>query len=387
MEFIPGRNLRYTMSEEGFYPEEKLLQDWLTRYFIPVLKGVEAVHLLDVTHRDLKPENILLDGDIPKIADFGLARSRRMRPVTQSMDMKGTLHYMSPEHFFDFRKADHRADIYSLGKILFEAVDGKFAEKTTPFRQVSMPETDSPFFEEINRIIAEATAEKIADRIDSTALLRRQIEQALRNYAIQEPGSQDTGGQPVRFWHRPRWIWTGVAAALFSMGAMTVWHLMGEPGTDKLDRPQSVVSTGKSSSQKPVEIQSRNPTLSPKQHSTNPEIDLPNESGAVLRAIPGGQITIPAIGSSDVSRTVAVPPFQIEEAPVTNHQFIEFLNSQMSSLTIARGVVRDENEIWLLLGEIIDGYEPIVFRNGRFQLRNAGYAAQLELKGRPLGES
>jgi serine/threonine-protein kinase len=132
MEYIPGETLRHAMSEEGFYPEEELVKNWLRDFFVPVLDGVKAIHALDIVHRDLKPENILIDGHIPKIADFGLARSSRLTPVTQSMDVKGTAHYMSPEHFFDFRKADQRADIYSLGKILFEAIDGKISEKYIP---------------------------------------------------------------------------------------------------------------------------------------------------------------------------------------------------------------------------------------------------------------
>jgi serine/threonine-protein kinase len=117
MEFIPGDTLRYTMSEEGFYPEQNLLKEWLENYYLPMLQGVKAIHALDMVHRDLKPENVLMDGQIPKITDFGLARSSRLKPVTQSMDVKGTAHYMSPEHFFDFRKADHRADIYSLFRL------------------------------------------------------------------------------------------------------------------------------------------------------------------------------------------------------------------------------------------------------------------------------
>jgi serine/threonine protein kinase len=90
MEYIPGDTLRYTMSEEGFYPEQNLVKEWLEDYFFPVLEGVKAIHALDMVHRDLKPENVLLDGKTPKIADFGLARSSRLKPVTQSMEIKGT---------------------------------------------------------------------------------------------------------------------------------------------------------------------------------------------------------------------------------------------------------------------------------------------------------
>ena len=120
MEYIPGGSLRATMSEEGFFPEEAPIRSWIKSYFMPVLAGVKALHDIGIVHRDLKPENILMDHDTPKICDFGLVRSSRLKPVTQSMDIKGSPHYMSPEHFFDFKRADQKADVYSLGKILFE---------------------------------------------------------------------------------------------------------------------------------------------------------------------------------------------------------------------------------------------------------------------------
>ena len=179
MEYIPGDTLRFTMSEEGFYPEQDLTRDWLEEYFLPVLDGIEAIHDLDIVHRDIKPENILMDGKTPKIADFGLARSTRLKPVTQSMDVKGTAHYMSPEHFFDFRKADQRADIYSLGKILFEAITGKLGEGTIPFKTVSLPNTETPFFEKLDRVIQDATAENRENRLASVAQLRTAILDAI----------------------------------------------------------------------------------------------------------------------------------------------------------------------------------------------------------------
>jgi serine/threonine-protein kinase len=138
MEYIPGATLRFTMSEEGFHPDQETIKDWVEEHFLPVLDGVKAMHELGMVHRDLKPENVLMDGTTPKIADFGLARSTRMAPVTQSVDINGTMPYMSPEHFLDFKKTDQRADIYSLGKILFEAIAGKIPPETIPFKSASL---------------------------------------------------------------------------------------------------------------------------------------------------------------------------------------------------------------------------------------------------------
>ena len=186
MEYIPGETLRYTMSEEGFYPETDLTIAWLQDFFVPILDGVKAIHASDMAHRDIKPENILMDGQIPKIADFGLARSSRLKPVTQSMDVKGTAHYMSPEHFFDFRKADYRADIYSLGKILYEAIDGKNDKKILPMKTASLASTETPFFQKLDEVIRKATAEKKEDRysrLDQSAIgLQRSFFPTLRDY-------------------------------------------------------------------------------------------------------------------------------------------------------------------------------------------------------------
>jgi serine/threonine-protein kinase len=129
MEYVPGNTFRYTMSEEGFDDETDLLVEWLQNYFFPVLDGLEAIHAHDIIHRDIKPENILMDGDTPKIADFGLARSPKLKAVSNSWDVKGTMPYMAPEQFADFRKAKIPADIYSLGKFYTKPLSANWTRR------------------------------------------------------------------------------------------------------------------------------------------------------------------------------------------------------------------------------------------------------------------
>ena len=147
MEYIPGATLRFTMSDEGFEPDEKLIKDWIVEYFFPVLEGVQALHTLGIVHRDLKPENVLLDGTIPKITDFGLARSYRLKPLSQTVDSQGTLTYMPPEQFVDFKRVDQRGDIFSLGRILYEAIAGKISKETIPFKTVKLANPNTPFLQ------------------------------------------------------------------------------------------------------------------------------------------------------------------------------------------------------------------------------------------------
>jgi len=60
---------------------------------------------------------------------------------------------------------------------------------------------------------------------------------------------------------------------------------------------------------------------------------------------------------------------------VTNHQYVEFLNEMLSKIEVEQGVVRGDGNIWLLMGEIVDGYDPIAFRDGRFRVMEAGHAS------------
>ena len=79
-----------------------------------------------------------------------------------------------------------------------------------------------------------------------------------------------------------------------------------------------------------------------------------------------------------------LPP---DETLVTNHQYVEFLNQNLSMIRLERGVVRVEDEIWLLLGELIDGYEPIVFQTGEFKVSKMVYASLPALRVTVYGAS
>jgi serine/threonine-protein kinase len=382
MEYIPGDTLRFTMSEEGFYPEQDLTKDWLEGYFLPVLDGIKAIHDLDIVHRDIKPENILMDGTTPKIADFGLARSARLKNVTQSMDVKGTAHYMSPEHFFDFRKADQRADIYSLGKILFEAITGKIGEGTIPFKTVSLPNTETPFFEKLDRVIQNATAENRENRWESVAQLRTAILDAIDTLKKEPATEIFLRSKRSPFLHNPKWIWAGVAIAILAVAAMTIWHLMGEPGNSSkvLDSPPMVSSEVKKAyrnESSPIEIL----------YSNTPKQSILAEDGASMHFVPAGMVTLPENSSSQPKRSVRINPFYMDETLVTNHQYVEFLNHHLSMIRVERGVVRAEDEIWLLLGEVMEGYEPIVFQKGEFKVSKIAYASLPALRVTAYGAS
>lgn len=376
MEYIPGGSLRDTMSEEGFYPEEDLFKAWVRQYFMPVLAGVTALHDNGIVHRDLKPENILLDQDTPKIADFGLARSSRLKPLTQSMDVKGSPFYMSPEHFFDFKRADQRADVYSLGKILYEAADGKIKSGKAPFKSAKLAKTESPFFQELDRIIQKATAESRDERTESVRDLLGQLERVIHGLEFQKQTEKSFGIQTAALFSKPKWIWAGIIVAVLSVLSMTVWHLMGEPGLSGL-----LTSTG----QDQLESRTRNGTNA-KTPGAGAE-SFPSGQLGKQQLIQGGAFTIPTTMDGNNEQSVQIGSFYLDEFFVTNQQFTGFLNRNLSSITIESGVAKGGGANWFLLGEVRAGYEPIVYRNGRFHISDPAYAASPVLRVTGYGAS
>lgn len=366
MEYVPGGSLRSTMSEDGFYPEEDLTREWLSEYFLPTLAGVQALHEADIVHRDLKPGNVLMDGRTPKIADFGLARSSRITPITRSIDVKGTPAYMAPEQFYDLRRTDRRADIYALGKMLFEAIDGKMGPGTIPFKSAALPDAKTPFFKAIDQIIRAATAENKNERIESVAEIQKAIGTIL--------GGPKAGGKPVsfrrpertRFLSRPGWIWTGISVAVLSVLLMAFWHLWGKPSISLQFLKRAPLSE---SGQVPLR-ESNTAGPHPPAPGLPPAATITGTDQATLHLIPGGEVTLPEASGAGVKNRVQVKAFYMDETEVTNYQYVRFLNQNLSRIDVQGDVVKGHGQAWLLLGEVARGYKPIVFDKGRFSVTN-----------------
>lgn len=369
MEYIPGATLRFTMSEEGFYPEQDLIASWLVEYFLPLLEGVEAIHARNIVHRDLKPENILLDNKVPKIADFGLACSVCMKPVTQSLDIRGTPAYMSPEHFFDFKNADRQSDIYSLGKILYEAIDGKITSKILPFKSVALANPGTTFLQKLNQIIIDATAEEKDKRFKSIGDLRNPLSEALDIYKRKTAPDRTVTSGPLSFLHQPLFIWSGIVIAVLSVTLMGLWHLMGEPSK----------STALSKSPKIVRMVSDQPVSSDASKAEQTPLTPPAQSilgndGIIMLLIPGGELEVKTDGLNAKRQTVRIQPFYIGQMMVTNHHFVEFLNEVKADLTVENGVVNKNGEIWFYTGKGTELFDQIIYKHGLFHLRDIKYA-------------
>ena len=117
MEFIEGETLAQRLSRGKLSTEETL------RYGGQIVGALAAAHAKAIIHRDLKPGNIMLTKSGVKVLDFGLAKGAGDETLTASRAIMGTPAYMAPEQR-EGKPADTRADIYSLGCVLYEMSTG-----------------------------------------------------------------------------------------------------------------------------------------------------------------------------------------------------------------------------------------------------------------------
>ena len=120
MEYIDGITLKEYIERQG-----SLRWKDAVYFAIQILKGLQHAHDKGIVHRDVKPQNIMLlpDGTI-KVTDFGIARFARSEQRTITDKAIGSVHYISPEQARG-EKTDEKADIYSVGVMLYEMLTGE----------------------------------------------------------------------------------------------------------------------------------------------------------------------------------------------------------------------------------------------------------------------
>ena len=123
MEFLDGDSLRKDLSRRG----GKMSVEQLYPILSQVGEALSLAHSMSIVHRDVKPDNIfILTNGTVKLTDFGIARAAEFEEsnLTKTGIMMGTLNYVSPEQLQDAKSVDHRADIFSLGIVCYEALSG-----------------------------------------------------------------------------------------------------------------------------------------------------------------------------------------------------------------------------------------------------------------------
>jgi serine/threonine protein kinase len=121
MEWLEGVDLSVRL-EEGALPVDEALE-----VTIRAATALQHAHDRGIVHRDVKPSNVfLVDGDARriKLIDFGVARAKSKRALTRTNVFLGTVGYMAPEQVMGVPDVDGRADVFSLGCVLYECLAG-----------------------------------------------------------------------------------------------------------------------------------------------------------------------------------------------------------------------------------------------------------------------
>jgi hypothetical protein len=174
MEFVDGANLRHVLQSGRLAPQQALA-------IVPqICEALQYAHEEGIVHRDIKPENILLDkrGQV-KIADFGLAklirRSAADFSLTGSRQVMGTLDYMAPEQRTTPQDVDHRADIYSLGVVLYEMLTGEL-----PLGRFAAPSDKVAVDERVDAVVFRALEREPERRYQRISAIKTDVEALAR---------------------------------------------------------------------------------------------------------------------------------------------------------------------------------------------------------------
>lgn len=191
-EFVEGESLRARLAA-GRVPFDRA-----ARVVATVAGALHAAHLAGLIHRDVKPANILLDrSGSAYLTDFGLAVSEDEQPAARCQ-VAGTLAYMPPEQVRgDTHLLDGRADIYSLGAVLYELLTGRPLFRVTDpgeyreliFRREPRPprSIDDAVPRELERICLKCLAKEVRERYATAADLAADLEAWLATASAENP--------------------------------------------------------------------------------------------------------------------------------------------------------------------------------------------------------
>ncbi|MEW6730242.1 MAG: tetratricopeptide repeat protein [Acidobacteriota bacterium] len=219
MEYIRGHSLRDELNKQRTLPIERAI-----RILSAVCGAVQAAHDAGIIHRDLKPENIMIErmrdgSETIKVVDFGVAELREhfisdaLTKITEAGMMVGTPYYISPEQCRG-EELDNRADIYSLGIILYETLTGSvpFPGKTLSaviiLHAVEPPPSirniRPDISETLEAVILRALAKDRSLRQATALELAKELEVVLAGGVLSEMRITGVGTQPTSSSERAR---------------------------------------------------------------------------------------------------------------------------------------------------------------------------------------
>jgi serine/threonine-protein kinase len=215
LEYLEGKTLQ-ALYEELYRAGKKLPYVDALDYATQIIDGVDAAHRAGIVHRDLKPDNVMLTADargapLLKLLDFGIAKlkaiggdGRGAPGLTRPGVLMGTPEYMAPEQTFSADTVDARADIFSLGVMIFEMLAGQRPvggedphEIAAAYRagQISQLKDLVPgIAPELAAAVHRAMAARAADRFPDAGSMRAAIEPLAAAVRAPSPSRLRAGG-------------------------------------------------------------------------------------------------------------------------------------------------------------------------------------------------
>jgi eukaryotic-like serine/threonine-protein kinase len=258
MELVEGPTLRELLDREGRLPPERAAE-----IASALASALGFAHEHGVIHRDLKPANVLFmpDGRV-KLADMGIARLLAPEALTATLTLRGTPRYVSPEQARG-DQVDSRADLYSLGCVLFEMLTGRtpfegnlaalsYAHVHTPAPRVRSIDPSVPT--EMDELVAAMLEKDPADRPQTAEDVRTALDAAMRHAAVTQTAPAEaapadpTQRLPVgdlrsRPSARPRrsvWAWVVIPLALLAIiGVIALLARTGSDGRTNAAQPST----------------------------------------------------------------------------------------------------------------------------------------------------
>jgi len=174
-----GSLARWLVSHEGKAPTVESAIEMT----MGILAGLEHLHVRSIIHRDLKPANILMQANVPRLADFGLARLAGQSATVTSL--AGTLAFMAPEAFDGKRSV--QTDLWSVGIILYQLLVGRLPfperEATSVMKSIltrSPRRLPATVPHAVRAIVLSALQKNPAQRFPSSADMRAALRDSLR---------------------------------------------------------------------------------------------------------------------------------------------------------------------------------------------------------------
>jgi len=299
--------------------------------------------------------------------------------------MLGTITYMPEEQFLDLALTDARVDIYALGKIIYEIVEGKMKKgRNKPFHSVALNQPETVFFRALDRIIQQATARNRNNRTSSIKALRDSLKELILGAEKKDSSTS------VKRWKH---LFNISIVLLIVLGtAVTIHHYLGKKNIDK-NRTQDQAKAMRPATEALVipefNFKKTQPTSIPiSDKSKKLAANFLSTDGMTMILVSGEDVAMPVDDpvtseGKQIEKTVSVNTFYMDKTKVTNHLYAQFLN-EADGINVEKKSVSWNGHILLLLGEVREGYEPITFKDGKFRVKSSDVAKPV-VRVTPLG--